>query len=518
MKQLALDAYADPLTLSSALRPLLVPGETILLQQRDVGLYDGNKRLWSHDKGVAYISTHRILWVPDDAAHQLTSTAIAIPLSCIVKMEPMPAFVTQSPKIALHLTPTRGSQHTTTTTTTPSHLQPPNPPDAWPCPICSTPNRSTDAKCSECGVKKSGPPPSPLSTTVPSPQRIPTAPTPPPNGNPCKACTFINQPDTIQCIVCATPLDSLPSSEHASHPTLTPHAQHASTQPLPHLVLKLSFRSLGMPAFAKALRSAVQRREWEPISEPHTPSASAPTKVELMSGIGSIMRNVDQSRAAVTSSLSEAFRDLDALMHKASDMVSLAESISARLSAASSASDDSSEMTTFREYLLDLGIASPVTKKAAGNMYDQELARQLAEFLERVLPRSGGMMALVDVYCIFNRARGVALVSPEDLIRACQLFEKLALPYRLRRFDSGLLVLQSQTHHDDDTIRRVRERVQQATINRGGGLTAIQLATAEKISVMLAREQLLMTEARAWICRDDSVEGLRFYDNLIGSI
>ncbi|TPX41433.1 hypothetical protein SeLEV6574_g06095 [Synchytrium endobioticum] len=131
--------------------------------------------------------------------------------------------------------------------------------------------------------------------------------------------------------------------------------------------------------------------------------------------------------------------------------VSLAESISTRLSAVSSASDDSSEMATFREYLLDSGIASPVTEKAAGNMYDQELARQLAEFLERVLPRSGGMMALVGVYCIFNRARGVALVSLEDLVRACQLFEKLALPYRLRRFDSGLLVLQSQTHHDDDT-------------------------------------------------------------------
>lgn len=40
-------------------------------------------------------------------------------------------------------------------------------------------------------------------------------------------------------------------------------------------------------------------------------------------------------------------------------------------------------------------------------MYNEELARQLAEFLQRVLERTSGMIALIDVYCVFNRARGV---------------------------------------------------------------------------------------------------------------
>lgn len=53
------------------------------------------------------------------------------------------------------------------------------------------------------------------------------------------------------------------------------------------------------------------------------------------------------------------------------------------------------------------------------------------------------MIALTDLYCLFNRARGTSLISPEDLHRACLLFEKLNLPVKLRRFDSGVLVVQS---------------------------------------------------------------------------
>ena len=104
-------------------------------------------------------------------------------------------------------------------------------------------------------------------------------------------------------------------------------------------------------------------------------------------------------------------------------------------------------------------------REIAGDMYNEELARQLAEFLQKVLERTSGMIALIDVYCVFNRARGVgemivfdtiapscpdqllspnkALISPEDLQNACAAFERLRLPLRLRKFDSGLLVVQS---------------------------------------------------------------------------
>lgn len=45
-------------------------------------------------------------------------------------------------------------------------------------------------------------------------------------------------------------------------------------------------------------------------------------------------------------------------------------------------------------------------------------------------------------------------------------------------------------------------------------MTAEDLAQSEGISVILARERLLVTEKHGKACRDDSIEALRFYPNL----
>ena len=42
---------------------------------------------------------------------------------------------------------------------------------------------------------------------------------------------------------------------------------------------------------------------------------------------------------------------------------------------------------------------------------------------------------MADVYCRFNRARGMELVSPDDLTNACKMFETLKQPMRLELFD-----------------------------------------------------------------------------------
>lgn len=48
-----------------------------------------------------------------------------------------------------------------------------------------------------------------------------------------------------------------------------------------------------------------------------------------------------------------------------------------------------------------------VQRDSTGSSYHQELARELADFLVPILERQGGMKSLADVYCLFNRARGV---------------------------------------------------------------------------------------------------------------
>lgn len=102
--------------------------------------------------------------------------------------------------------------------------------------------------------------------------------------------------------------------------------------------------------------------------------------------------------------------------------------------------EDSDALTSL---MLDMGIMSPVTRENAGGAYFNQLARQLAEFLSDCMPKNGGIMTLSDIYCMFNRARGVELISPDDLYQAARLQTQLKLGYHLRKFQGGLIVLQA---------------------------------------------------------------------------
>lgn len=42
------------------------------------------------------------------------------------------------------------------------------------------------------------------------------------------------------------------------------------------------------------------------------------------------------------------------------------------------------------------------------------------EFSSSPLQDCGGIMSLADVWCRVNRARGLELISPEDLLNACK--------------------------------------------------------------------------------------------------
>ena len=64
-------------------------------------------------------------------------------------------------------------------------------------------------------------------------------------------------------------------------------------------------------------------------------------------------------------------------------------------------------------------------------------------------------MVLTDVYCRVNRARGLELLSPEDLLNACRQLAPLNLPIVLRTFDSGVMVLQSRAHSDYEIAEAV---------------------------------------------------------------
>lgn len=242
-----------------------------------------------------------------------------------------------------------------------------------------------------------------------------------------------------------------------------------------------------------------------------------------MAGLSGILRKEQEEWEATDKSLQEAFQGLNALLSKAKEMVILAEKMRVKLLAGSnpqSGGGNDMEMGSKQEmqdWLLSVGITSPVTKESAGALYHQQLSRQLADFVRIPLERAGGMIALIDVYCMFNRARGTELISPEDLLQACAIWEKIDVPVMFRRFDSGVIVIQSKSKNDDEVFARIKDLVVKTEALQTG-VGASEAARTLGVAPALAKEYLLAAESKGFLCRDDGPDGLRFYINFFKEI
>ncbi|KAK1800494.1 hypothetical protein P4O66_005713 [Electrophorus voltai] len=295
------------------------------------------------------------------------------------------------------------------------------------------------------------------------------------------------------------------------------HPAPANKEPGPYQnskfsYIKLSFKEHGQIEFYRRLTEEMIQKRWEstPASQPITATAGLKTGRTRAVGIVGIERKLEEKRKETDKNISEAFEDLSKLMEKAKEMVELSRSIASKIK---DKQGDITEDETirFKSYLLSMGIANPVTREThgSGTHYHMQLARQLGDILQAPLEERGGMMALTEVYCLVNRARGMELLSPEDLVNACKMFESLKLPLRLRVFDSGVMVVQLQSHSEEEMIASAID-----SVSEKGSLTAEEFGKLLGLSVLLAKERLLLAEKMGHLCRDDSVEGLRFYPNL----
>ncbi|KAF2074056.1 hypothetical protein CYY_004625 [Polysphondylium violaceum] len=241
-------------------------------------------------------------------------------------------------------------------------------------------------------------------------------------------------------------------------------------------------------------------------------------------GIGGILKQMNKKTQETDKLLNEAFTDLSALMDKAKDMVTLSQKLKLTLEKKDQEkSSSTSEEEEFRTFLLEMGIESPVTKKTAKSKYHQELAKELSNWIiskkiltkqesgvvGKVTSMQSGMISLPDLYCIFNRARGIELISPDDLYRACILFESLDLPFRIRKFDSGVLIIQSKDENDELVAIEILE-----IINNQGPISAFDLSKLQSISLNLAKDKLQASEKIGKLCRDETIEGIIFHSNI----
>eukprot|EP00035_Acanthoeca_spectabilis_P035968 m.37123 g.37123 ORF g.37123 m.37123 type:complete len:396 (-) comp7652_c0_seq1:114-1301(-) len=226
-------------------------------------------------------------------------------------------------------------------------------------------------------------------------------------------------------------------------------------------------------------------------------------------GVGARVAREKKEIEESESSIQEAFRgDLEELKSRAKQMVSLSEAFTSKLKKGEVSDADTAE---FQSYIVSLGISDPVTKNACGgseNKFHRELAAELGRFLAEPIAKNKGIMQLQDVYCLYNRARGTMLISPDDLVAAAELFEICGVALTLRTFDSGVKVIQATAQSDSVITERICGLMKDAV-----SMSPSKLAQLEDVSVTLAKEMLLSAERLGSLCRDDTVEGLNFYLN-----
>lgn len=376
----------------------------------------------------------------------------------------------------------------------------------------------------------------------------------PRNGNvtTCPKCTFENFPGIPACEICGTTLQT--TSDRRSQLITESVRRPESPGPMSSEsivgndsieTIKFSFRAGGSQTFHDRLKSALVQRKWLLQSAPPVPKPSAqdmngardPTTPltqpdappPRVVGIAGLERRGAQLRENNQAVIGTAFEDLEALMTSAKEVIAMAEQFRSQ--------NSSDEFITpeARALLSDsasaLGLTTTKDMLGSGstseNLYINELSRNLAEFLtddrRGVLKREGGIISLVDLWAVFNRLRnGIELVSPLDFEKAAQMWETLHLPIRLRRFKSGLLVVQERSRTDEKTVasllawlRQPPEPTETEGEQRhfGRGVTAQETAERFGWSVGVAAEELEMAEDTAALCRDQCLDGIRFWEN-----
>ncbi|PGG99251.1 hypothetical protein AJ79_08614 [Helicocarpus griseus UAMH5409] len=625
--------FFNALDLTTALRPSLLPDETLLFVQDQVGLYEGKYKIPNYQSGHAYLTSHRICYVDDDKPRKYS---VALELKFVDRVEYQAGFLKSSPKITIYPKPSkrglgqnRNSSGGSITPQAPTSASPGNPsssfprsgspfhsqgastlriPNAnWVCPICTfsnpvpsnfdptTANASmTLPSCLACGIKPpfttilkaaiasasshggtsgslafrpslgnqqdssksagDGDPPATLNSSHNLSASTDS-------GISCPRCTFANHPSLLECEICGAPLKKKDATAISQTPNRSDSpAPLFRTTNLDNTEIcesvKLSFRGGGEKIFQERLRSALVQRKWLLHDAPPVPRATpspAPYGSSPMPGnrpdspgqralrpavgIAGLERRGLETRQNNQVVLGSAFEDLEALMASAKEIVALAESFAAE-SGIGSNGGSSEANAVLSQSAAALGMATTKDMLGSGggseNLYLSELSRNLAEYLtddrKGILHREGGIISLMDLWAVFNRSRnGVELVSPADFQKAAELWEKLKLPVRLRRFKSGLLVAQRFDWTDEKTIRQLKawfeelrstprpgdDAVAWDTTTFGRGVTAQEAAERFGWSVGVAAEELEMAEDKGLLCREEGIEGLRFWSNHI---
>ena len=265
-------------------------------------------------------------------------------------------------------------------------------------------------------------------------------------------------------------------------------------------------------------------------------------------GVGGILKRQENNLREMDDLKRDALSDLDSLMKRAREVTSViqryavyadSQSQEGIIETEGNESNHGNDSTSSSFYEVDevnsimqtIGITSPVTKFSAGKLYHEQLAKQLADFLlnTQTLQKMGGMVTFTDTFGLFNRARGMEFVSPNDFLCSAERIPHLNVGITIKKFVSGVFTFCLDTMTDqsycnqllsiiDKSNEEDKEEMRNDSTSTKNyfrdGITSPDVAKHFRISLILAKEMLFVAENSGLICRDDTISGLVFYKNL----
>lgn len=315
------------------------------------------------------------------------------------------------------------------------------------------------------------------------------------------------------------------------------------------IVLKFLSGSSSREGFQEVFQRAIDKKSWltsvvnrtvfnitqgtgvspKQLVSPSIDKSNSALSKTANAGVSGILRKQEKERQEVHHITKDALSDLESLMTRGKEVVNIVNRYASYIAADENKSNiltgvestnANSENADMEQMMQSIGLISPVTRMSAGRMYHQQLARQIADVLLKNdhLKKLGGMITLIDLYCLYNKARGTELVSPDDLYAACKLCGDLSLPLRMKEFrESGVKVMELCDLDYKLLIDKIAVIVN-ANYHNGSkhraGTLASNIAISLNMSILITVEVLLLAEQHGVICRDDNIHGLEYYPNM----
>ncbi|OWZ58960.1 ESCRT-II complex subunit VPS36 [Cryptococcus neoformans Tu259-1] len=505
-----------------------------------VGLYEANEKQPGYQTISLHITTHRLILIPSDN-HSTHTPSLQTHLSYVRNTEYYSGFMRSSPKVTLTLGNPQSRDNDPAADSA----------GMWTCRVCGYVNErkglGKSGKCGLCGVPYAQAVASPSVSAMPSRAGTPNSSgfTPPLSTADdeegegkvaCPACTFLNSALLRNCEICTTPLPR------------PPQFNTAREKPEKQQVVRLSFRKGGDKEAYKKLTSVLRDKAWEREGRSSAQTMSLNGE-RSGAGIDGILQSIDLSAKAQDSHMQTAFADLEALMLRAGEMVRLAQSLNQKLSSQQAAASSPSgspqgqtteeEATMIRTSLVQLGLATPaLTKEMVKNeqAYHEGLAKELGGLLtgrngERGLmvgEGGRGVVALDEVWGLWMRARGVALLSPQALIDTLPYLPNYTSPsIHSLRLPSSLMVLHTPTFSTSSILSRTLNRLEPSSPDTDPSdsssfeksFSLLEFASTESLPIGLAQEFVGLMESQAGLVRDDQAGqgdgGVRWYRDII---